>query len=169
MPRINLKAYKTIDRDNAIYFAGLFDGEGCVNICERPPRHAGPGQINPFFRLGLSLANTHRNVLQHIKSTCGGVLCEAKKKELRKDGKPVRKQWRWSASQRESFYILQQILPFLIVKRDQAALAIEFYKSISEYVHRPHPGNLGCPLQTPAEIKRRREFVKRMQTLNHRA
>ena len=164
---MTINVVKPIDRDTSIYLAGLFDGEGCVNICEREPRHGGPGSITPFFRSAISLTNTHHGVLLHIKTICGGALSAAKRQRVRKDGRLCKKQWRWSAGPRESVHILRHIVPFLIIKREQALLPIKFHKSNMKFNNLPHPGVVGKLRISQEEIERRREFVRRMQVLNH--
>jgi len=162
------KKLKAISRDHAIYFAGLFDGEGCVNICERHPRYGGPGQVTPTFRCELSLSNTHRGVIEHLVATMGGCLFKQNRVgELKKNGQQRRPIWRWGAGQAESQYILFHVLPFLIVKRQQALLAMAFWESINKLRRQPHPGRIGRLRLSPEEIESRRQFVKQMQTLNH--
>jgi hypothetical protein len=159
------RGYKTlhpIERDAAIYFAGLFDGEGCVCLAEYHPRYGGKGQVSPYFRAQMSVSNTHHGVLLHIQRTIGGIIGKPVHR-----GKPRRPLWRWSAASRESAHIIRHILPFLVIKKQQALLLLEFHESVQDYIHLPHPGNLGCPQQTPAEIERRRRYLKRMQALNH--
>jgi hypothetical protein len=158
---------KTILRDHAIYFAGLFDGEGCVNICERKPHYGGPGQVTPTFRCELSLANTHHGVMLHIIEAVGGNLFKMKRLALKKNGQPRRAVWRWSAGQAESHHILTQIVPFLIVKRKQASLALTYWDSINQLRRQSHPGRIGKLRTSPEEIESRRQFVCQMQALNH--
>jgi hypothetical protein len=159
---------KTILHDDAIYFAGLFDGEGCVNICERPAHSGGPGQVTPTFRCELSLANTHHGVLVHLTRTIGGIIFNPVRATPMKNGLPRSPCWRWSASQRESNHILQQIHPFLIVKKKQALVALEYYRAVSEFFNHPHPKRIGKLRLPPEELERRRNFLHQMQALNHR-
>jgi len=162
------RALKGIRRDTAIYFAGLFDGEGCVNICERSARYGGPGQVTPTFRCELSLSNTHHGVMLHITQTIGGNLYKQKRAgEFKKNGEPRRPLWRWGAGQAESQHILTHILPFLIIKRQQALLALAYWESINKLRRQPHPGKIGKLRLSPEEIESRRQFVQQMQTLNH--
>src|ERR1017187_10565944 len=160
---------KRIPREAAIYFAGLFDGEGCVNICERAPKHGGPGQVTPTFRCELSVSNSHHGVMLHVQQAIGGNLFKCVKNVPKKNGQPRRIIWRWGACQKESAHILSYILPFLIVKRDQALLARQYYDWISKFQHQPHPGKIGKTRLSPEEIECRRQFVRKMQALNHPA
>lgn len=161
------RALKPIAREAAIYFAGLFDGEGCVNICERHPRHGGPGQRTPIFKCELSLSNTHHGAMLHVLSVIGGNLFKSTRNPPKKDGHPRRIVWRWGAGPAESIHILHHIVPFLIIKRQQGLLAFEFYKSINELRRQPHPGRLGKLRLSPEEVASRRQFVQKMQALNH--
>jgi hypothetical protein len=45
------------------YLAGLFDGEGSINIFKQPNRK---DRINPSYFLEISIGNTHKGVLQWV-------------------------------------------------------------------------------------------------------
>lgn len=165
---MKLKTLKEIAVHDAIYFAGFFDGEGCVGIYLRPIKHSGRGAVSPQYFLSISIANTNFEVLSHIRETCGGVIGNPQIHRPKKDGNPRKHLWRWSAQSRESFHILSAVFPFLIVKREQAAVALEYQTTILEYANRPHPGRLGQNRLEPEEIKRRREFALHMKALKSR-
>jgi hypothetical protein len=105
---------------DAAYIAGLFDGEGCVLISTK--QRFG----RAVFWLEISITNTDKPVLDWILATVGGRM---QKKPHNKKGN--RDLWRWRASSREAAGVLEILLPYLRIKREQARLAIEFQKLLS--------------------------------------
>jgi len=161
-----MKELKRISEQDAIYLAGFFDGEGCVGIYQRSAGNSGPGAKNPNISALLSICNTNFAVLQHIVNSCGGWVTTLPRKCAPKlNGGARQKQWRWSAGPRETAHILAAILPYLIVKRDQAELALQFHRSVLEYMHRPHPGHNGKPALTKEEVQRRFALADKMKAM----
>jgi len=159
------KLLKEIAREDAIYFAGLFDGEGCVGLWERDIKHSGIGRKTPYFSIDLSVSNTNVEVLEHIRRTIGGSLGTSNSYKLMKNGKPRRKLHRWAAQSNESYHILKAAAPFLIVKREQALLAMEFHETTRAFLNLPHPGVYGKLPISDAEVQRRRSYVQRMKAM----
>ena len=160
---MTIKVLKQIELTDAIYFAGFFDGEGCIGIYERAAHHAGPDAKNPYFAIGISVSNTNFEVLRHIKRTCGGIIGKKERDRLTQAGNLKSPLWRWSAQSRESIHIVKFALPYLIVKREQALFAIEFHNSVMEYSR--CIGHWGHVKLTPEEVQRRRDCVTRMMSL----
>lgn len=105
-------------RNELIYIAGFFDGEGCIHIYKSRSRG---------FTLQVSAANTDRQVIQFICDRFGGRIHRLQKKGNRK---PC---WRVDLVARRANHLLTALLPYLRVKKDQAELALEFQKSMSKY------------------------------------
>ena len=89
------------------YIAGFFDGEGCISI--RP--------IPPAYALWLQLGAQSRIFLEEIKKQYKGNICERNK------GFFV-----WVLSGDNALRFLEDIYPYLILKKHQAALGIAFRK-----------------------------------------
>lgn len=107
------------DVDRA-YFAGIMDGEGCVTIAR-----AKKGKWS-YYTLFLSMACTDPSLMIWIIEKFGGrVAPRTKCKTNRKDV------WVWRVASREAEAVLRQIEPFMVVKRDQARLALAFRDSYS--------------------------------------
>ncbi len=99
-------------RDTDIaYVAGFFDGEGCISggVCKR----------NDVF-VHLSIAQKYPEPLLFVQRLFGGRLHQRAS---------ASNMWYHNFSSTESLQMLHTIAPFLILKRDQAELAIEFYKT----------------------------------------
>ena len=84
------------------YVAGLFDGEGCVQI-QGPPERID-------FRLTVS--NTHKPVLDLLKEQFGGFVCTNGVSST-----PVVYQWRIGAN--KALVFAKAILPHTQIKREQ--------------------------------------------------
>jgi hypothetical protein len=98
----------------AEYLAGLFDGEGCINITVS-------GKIRQV-KLRLYLVNTDYEFLQEVRAEYGGCLMR----------RPQKKKLKWKPfcviewTHADAAKLLDILLPYLRLKRKQAALALEF-------------------------------------------
>lgn len=99
--------------ETAPYTAGILDGEGCIDIQRQKA-----GQRGHFARIGI--VNTHKSLLDWLKDAFGGDVQPASraKKKWKQSFR-----WRLSGSAAEVFLIL--VLPWLIVKKQQALLALQ--------------------------------------------
>jgi hypothetical protein len=93
------------------YFAGHFDGEGCLDMC----RH------NNGWRLRAAVKVCHLPVLDYYKATFGGIIREcssgAKNKTL----------WDWSLhNQAQLLAFLEAIAPFSLEKKMQIVVGLEW-------------------------------------------
>jgi hypothetical protein len=113
------------------YLAGLFDGEGSINIFKQPNKK---DRINPCYFLEISIGNTHKGVLKWVSENFGGRLAHNAEQYTRRNHRT----WRWRASSNEACAVLMILLPYLVVKKEQAELAIEFQEHINTH---PRKGN----------------------------
>lgn len=113
------------------YLAGLFDGEGSVNIFKQPNKK---DRINPCYYLEISIGNTHKGVLQWVLENFGGRLTHNAEQYTKRNHAT----WRWRASSNEACALLTMMLPYLVVKREQARLAVEFQRHVNTH---PRKGN----------------------------
>lgn len=123
------------------YLAGLIDGEGNVSIGDtrksprksrglRKPRKEYVGQIN--YTTQVSICNCNLEVLEWLKAKFGGLIHIAKKPG--KPGWDIKKAWVMPCKPCRE--ILQSILPYLIIKKNQAKLLIEAREIIDANVLR---------------------------------
>jgi hypothetical protein len=101
--------------DNS-YFAGLFDGEGCITFQMR-------GYIPSS--LHMALWNTHRPVLLAMQSKYGGSVTSKNVKANRLS------QWGWQATGKVGITFLHEVYPYLIIKKEQAEIAFKYYETMS--------------------------------------
>ncbi len=138
----------TATRDQIIWFAGFFDGEGCIHL--QPDR----GRRN--WRLGLILGGTFRKLVYELPLLFGGKARDLG--YLRPDQQP---QARWVANGRQAGIVLKAIEPYLRVKLPHARLAIEFQDRVdrgSYNGHRPIPEE---------ELAWRADIAAQVKYLNH--
>ena len=88
------------------YFAGFFDGEGCISSSHK--RHAAPK---------VSVGQVDREILHAFRGRWGGIVHEGKEGKKR----PVS---RWGLSGPSLIPLLKDLLPYLRQKRTQAILAL---------------------------------------------
>lgn len=102
------------------YFAGIFDGEGCISIKSTRTKY-GQGKISYSHSLEVSVGNTNEWLCRQLCFSFGGSVNSQKS-----TGKPV---WRWHIAAVKAKTFLIDILPYLKLKRPQAEIAIQFQKS----------------------------------------
>lgn len=94
-----------------IWAAGFFDGEGCVCIA-RSKKNGSP--IYNSYTLQISAFQNARTPLDVLQTLFGGSVGK------NQNG------WHWARAGASAKPVLEQLLPYLIVKRTQAELGIAF-------------------------------------------
>lgn len=99
------------------YIAGLLDGEGCITI-EKSKRK---GKRNFSFDLRVTIVNKCKKVLELIHQQFNGSLIP------RNHTKPQHSIcWTWTITSNKAKEFLNLILPFMVIKKEEAKVAIEF-------------------------------------------
>lgn len=99
--------------------AGFFDGEGCVSIT----RYTVRGEDR--FRLVIAVGNTSVVSLEKLKSLFGGRIHKLNHTEGRRFY-----QHQWLVEADKASDALEQMLPFLCVKKGEAVLGIDFQSRV---------------------------------------
>lgn len=120
------------------YVAALLDGEGTICLHERQP----DGQ-SAFF-LQVVIYNSSLNLMKWLIGNFGGKFYTRTKQET---AKKIQYAWHPSGKKNRELLLLG-VLPYLVIKREQAKLALEFIR-------------LGY-----GEQVRRRELTQRCSLLN---
>jgi hypothetical protein len=135
------------------YAAGFFDGEGYIGIGRTKKVRDTEG---PFYTLNITVTNTNLEVLERFRSTFGGRVTH------KSDNSERWKQCHyWRASSWGAVGFLQAVLPFLVVKRRQAEIALDFQRTMR------HTGNR-WQVAPPAERERRESLYQQILVLNKR-
>lgn len=141
-PRRN-KQCNNLTTGEAAYLAGIVDGEGCIYA----------GTSGKEIRLLLQIHMTSQDVIRWIHEITGvGSV---------KEGQTPKgiKSWHWAVSMRQAAPVLNQIIPFLIVKREQAKLALELIELRRSTCRTPY-FNLNDQLALVNEIKQLKQLHK---------
>jgi hypothetical protein len=101
------------------YLAGIIDGEGWigVNVVEGRGRHAGHP---PQHTIRVAVGNRDRGLIEWIAEHFGGNITRRKCYDDKWG-----EQWGWAVQSRRASSVLKEVLPYLVVKRTQAELAIQ--------------------------------------------
>jgi hypothetical protein len=95
--------------------AGWLDGEGCVYIGSQLKTNSN----QPYYRLTVSVVNTDKRIMNWFQERWGGYI-------VRQQRGRKHIVYRWYREQIKAGYFLRDILPYLIIKREQAELALAF-------------------------------------------
>lgn len=132
------------------YLAGIIDGEGCVYIYTRKTRD----NYTDFFPR-LQLITTSKDLHDWIHSIFGGMVF------ARKISNPKWKpRFEWYTTRNLLDKILWQILPYLVIKKRQVEILIEFRKTFEI-----HYGSKGVPDHI---IELRKTLYSQLRVLNKR-
>ncbi len=134
------------------YIAGLFDGEGCISICKSKARN------HYTLRAQVSMANEFIPTWLH---SCfeGSVSLRPRIGENWKD------MWAWIVCAKKAVVFIKAVIPYLILKKPQAEIALQFQESISEW------GRNQFTLRnklTEEELSVRESYYLSMRALNKR-
>lgn len=135
--------------------AGIIDGEGCIRIHKRKPgAKSQPRQKSNIYYLDLKVKMVHKPAIEILHSffRCGDVHSEQPGKSNKRIA------WRWNVFRRDAASVLKKVLPFLVVKRKEALLAIEFQES-------PLSGRIGNGLVSEDSAAFREDCYQRMRML----
>ena len=123
------------------WLAATLEGEGCINIY--------PANKNNYAAR-LSIANTEREFLEAVQQIAGYGTISKSSSQNRK----VCYTWFCEKSS-EIKRILRMLWPYLIIKKEQAILVIEFCDTVSNKV-------------TPPDILEERKYLmEQIKELNH--
>ena len=150
---------KDNQREETIYFAGLFDGEGtiCIQKMYSEKYMKAQARVNPGYTVCIRLGMIDKSVVEEIQKFFGvGQLhCE----KIYHAKRPV---YRWQVrAQKDVRMVIEKLLPFLRVKRQQSELAIKWLNEClwKSGMSRKHGW--------PPEMVEKREFMRlEMQRLN---
>ena len=137
--------------DNIIfsYTAGLFDGEGSIVIGVSKPNKNNT-IVSPNHWLQVGITNTDRRIIDWLSKMYGGHISDNSHAPSRKSQRPC---WQWRILSNQAIPFLKNILPYLICKKEQAIIAIEFQEK------RQGHSRSGCK-RLPDEVIAEREICR---------
>ena len=114
----------------AVYMAGLFDGEGCVEYTQRFQKKRNNRPRGYLCRIiCCEMAMTHEPVMRwfHENTQLGVLRLIIKSKQA--GGKPHHKdQWRWRCAHRDAYKFAKLIISYTHVKRKKLQQIIDHYE-----------------------------------------
>jgi hypothetical protein len=120
------------------YIAGLLDGEGSIFPCKMQS-----GRYGVF----VTIANTHRPVLEWTQELFGGTLIAGYGKNVPKNMKPI---WRWKCAAEDVIPFLRIMAPFVRIKQKQ------LYKAMA----------IRACIEKGSQTQRIAKMAKQLSTLN---
>ncbi len=131
------------------YLAGLFDGEGCININHHKPQ---TGKRTEQHTLRCQVLMTDKDSVELFhKMFFGSVSYYPPKTKIKAS-------WKWVVTSNQALEFLQTICPYLKLKQPQANIAISFQLT--------RKGKRGSIKVSESELASRNEFYLTMKELN---
>ncbi len=103
------------------YLAGLIDGEGYIGLTKTKIKYKANPKFNIAIRNHLLIASTNNQVINWLIIKFGGKTQSA---IINQRSKPIIK-W-WINRQDLQLELLKEVFPYLIIKKEQARLMIEW-------------------------------------------
>lgn len=110
---------ESISKTELAYIAGFFDGEGNVGLYHR-------NKNSNTLTLSVALYNTNPIPLMRCKELFGGCICSQKSQAATEHD--WRTEWAWRATTKKAEHFLRQVFKYLIIKKEEAAIALESRK-----------------------------------------
>ena len=119
-----------ISETDIAYIAGLFDGEGSIDIKKRKEKKRA-GTYN-CWRISMEISMTDESVLRWVTEVLGcGTLTKKPRKGLRKNGTKYLMQYRWRCTFRDAYYVCRLLWPYAHTKLPKIQQVIEHYSKKS--------------------------------------
>lgn len=148
---------RELGNETAAYVAGVIDGEGYIGVAKtkqtgsmRSTRYAGV----------LIVGNTSRRLIQELVAVFGIGSISYRRGSERKKGFFL-----WAIQSRNARDVLVRVRPYLVVKRAQADLVIEFVDGFESFKG-GRPGKFGGQTVSEPEIARRARIYEELRQLN---
>lgn len=137
----------------AAYAAGIFDGEGYVDIYKATQSKASKS-ISLMLRVIVSQKDGR--LMNWLQDNYGGHVTLS-----RKDTHYI---YRWDIRSKNAARFLEDILPYLQIKKDQALIALEFEKEKGRYLD-TLKGKQGFRQLSDEEMNKRLELKEHLKAL----
>ena len=143
------------------YLAGLIDGEGYISLLLYL-RPYGKGRVYQQFACKFSVSNTNLSLLQTIRSWVGeGTIRLNKRPKLATEKeKGWKASYLWVIYPSVMRYLLPLILPYLIIKKEQAELVLSYLAIVRGKGYGSH--------SSQEEKERKMVIVNKLRILNQR-
>jgi hypothetical protein len=118
-------------KEDVSYFAGLFDGEGYVEFCQRFVHKKGKPRPYWYYYIRLEVNMADKDMIEWIYNTfkVGSV---SKRKNYNTLSR--KQQYRWVCSFQKAYHIAKEILPYSKVKRKKLQQIVDHYEKVRKSV-----------------------------------
>lgn len=103
------------------YIAGIIDGEGSIQVYKHE-------KGTSWFDLEVGVSNNDKQICEYLKQKIGGCLFAVKAT------KSHNLSFRWCCKCQMAKRLLEKLIPFLIAKKNQAILAVDFQNKKTEHL-----------------------------------
>jgi len=110
-------------RDNIIYLSGIVDGDGCISIGRQMFSVENYG-----YYQRIQVINTNIILIEWLVENFGG-----KVPKVRHGRRNHKSRYDWQLSGFSSYKLTSKVLPYLVVKREQAECAVLLYNRVSKF------------------------------------
>ena len=128
------------------YVAGFIDGEGNIGVSYF--------KSTGTYYLHITVPQTHRKPLEVLLETFGGNIWN---RPIPKNPKH-KQQWYWRVTRKLAASVLNELLPYLVLKKEQAELGIVFQARIGQPSIRLPEG----------EHEKRAKIIQELKYLNNK-
>ena len=143
------------------YFAGIIDGEGSFFIGNFS---SNPKTGTPHYQTCIQVANTDKILIDWLYDNFGGERYTYTPKQLPKGSrKPV---YSWKANGERLTHLCNSILPYLVIKKDQAELMLKMRATFTKTG--VQKGKQGIQPVTQEIADERLSYFKQLQKLHTR-
>ena len=119
-------ALSKMTENEKAYIAGLLDGEGCISISKSKPSK---GCVSPSYLDRVHITNTDKRMIDFLIKTTGiGFVTETQPKNRKH-----KKRYDWVLSKGAYIEFLNEISPFLIIKKEQSEMLLKYRETFMEF------------------------------------
>jgi len=148
---------REINNETAAYVAGIVDGEGYIGVAKT--KQTGSMRSTRYAAV-LIVGNTSRRLIEELAYTFGvGSI------SYRRGGERRKGCFLWAIQSRNAHDVLMRVRPYLVVKRAQADLVIEFVDGFESFKG-GRPGKFGGQTVSESELVRRSRIYEELRQLN---
>lgn len=149
------KVYNVAD---LAYLAGIIDGEGCFYIGKVAPNRK-DGYISDHYRGLLKIDNTNKNLIDWLNNIFSGTNSATNRYTSSK--KFTREVYSWIATGDRLLDLCEQVLPYLVIKKQHCEVMIKFRKSYSQQ-------RIGSTKVSKESLETRQICLEEIRKLNSR-
>jgi hypothetical protein len=146
------------------YIAGMLDGEGTISINRHKRTDIKLNTPSLRYKLFINVVNTNEDVIRFIHKIfgVGNVQFRDRSKEFHRQN-----QFKWQVDGDKAKDVLKSLLPYMIIKKEETEIAIEFQELLNKQENFGHRGYCHNPL-TKEELELREKLRVKLMTCNRR-